>query len=185
MPPPQRDQLRQQLQALVGLDPSESEHCAAIVALLDQPGDIADRHHFQPGHLTASAFVLSPDQSQILLILHGKLGLWLQPGGHVDKDDTDLLAAAVREVREETGLAELEVLQPLFDVDVHRIPAREADPEHLHFDVRALLRAKDWAFAAGSDALAARWLPLADAELLQTDESVRRAVRKLLQRKKK
>lgn len=180
-----RQQLFLQLQGLSGLDPLEAEHCAAVTTLLGLPGNVADRNHFQPGHLTASAFVLSPDETQILLILHGKLGLWLQPGGHIDQSDSDLVGAALREVREETGLAQVDVLQPLFDVDVHHIPARKSDPAHLHFDVRVLLRANDWAFAAGSDALAARWLPLADAEVLQTDESVRRAVRKLLHRKNK
>ena len=40
------------------------------------------RDAFSPGHFTASAFVLSPRRDQLLLILHKKLGLWLQPGGH-------------------------------------------------------------------------------------------------------
>lgn len=166
-------------------DPVEQAHRQSVLSLLQEPGDVRARDHFTPGHLTASAFVLSPDEAQLLLIFHGKLHLWLQPGGHVEPTDADLLAASLREVTEETGLVELEVLDPLFDVDVHMIPARKTEPEHKHFDVRALFRAQSWTFAAGSDALAAKWVPLAEAEVLQTDESVRRAVRKLLQRNDK
>src|SRR5437762_10909961 len=45
------------------------------------------RRHMSPGHFTASAFVLSPDYDEVLLIFHKKLGRWLQPGGHVDAGD--------------------------------------------------------------------------------------------------
>lgn len=42
------------------------------------------------GHLTASAWILSPDQKSILMIHHKKLNRWLQPGGHLEAQDDTL-----------------------------------------------------------------------------------------------
>lgn len=153
-----------------------------MLQLAEAPDPFA-RDHWVPGHFTASAFVLSPEGDDLLLIFHEKFRRWLQPGGHVEPEDTDLAAAACREVHEETGLGEVDVLDPTFDLDIHDIPARKGDPVHQHFDVRVLLRARSRAASAGSDALAARWVPLDDVSSIETDESVLRAVRKLMRRR--
>ncbi|MCH9609887.1 MAG: hypothetical protein S4CHLAM45_13870 [Chlamydiales bacterium] len=57
--------------------------------------------------LTASVYTV--EEQRILLILHKKLGKWLPPGGHVDPDELPH-EAAIREVKEETGL-EVELMQ--------------------------------------------------------------------------
>jgi ADP-ribose pyrophosphatase YjhB (NUDIX family) len=154
--------------------------------LFESVAQPCSRHSYAPGHFTASAFVLSPERDALLLILHGKLGLWLQPGGHVEDSDASLLEAARREVAEEVGLTELELLEPApLDVDIHDIPARKGEPEHAHFDVRYLFRATTREVHAGSDAKDARWVKLSeigDEGSLRSDESVLRAVRKLRQR---
>lgn len=151
---------------------------------LNREGEAAfSRVTFVPGHFTASAFILSPDERELLLILHAKLGLWLQPGGHVDAGDADVLAAARREIAEEVGLAEVDLVTPgIFDVDVHDIPALKGDPPHAHFDVRFLFRARDKNAQAASDAEAARWVALEEVAAVQSDASVMRAVRQLLRR---
>lgn len=91
------------------------------------------------GHFTGSAFVVSADGRRALLLHHAKLDRWLQPGGHAD-GDPDLAAVALREAEEETGLAGLVVEGGIFDLDRHAIPARGAEPEHQHWDVRYVVR---------------------------------------------
>lgn len=177
------EHLRSLLEALVPADAREAGYVERFHALLDGEGDPFHRGHFVPGHVTASAFVLSPDGRDVLLIHHGKLHRWLQPGGHVEPDDADVLAACRREVAEEVGLRELELVHDgLFDVDVHDIPPLKGDPGHAHFDVRVLFRAPDRSFRAGSDALAARWVPLDAVSEDASDASVMRAVGKILAR---
>lgn len=107
-----------------------------ILDLVDEHEDIAVRT-CRPGHLTGSAFVVDPSRRLGLLLLHTKLQLWLQPGGHAD-GDTNLANVALREAEEETGIDGLRVVSPAIDVDIHQVdpPAEDA---HLHLDVRFLV----------------------------------------------
>ncbi len=72
-------------------------------AMLDEHGAALLTRHAAPSHVTASAAVLSPDGLLTCLVLHRRLGLWVQPGGHLEADDMTLPLAAAREVEEETG----------------------------------------------------------------------------------
>ena len=116
--------------------------------------------------------MFSPNGGSVLLVFHSRLKRWLQPGGHVEPEDADLRAAALREAAEETGLGELESLPAvptIFDVDVHPIPARREQPAHAHFDVRFLFRARREQSAmvvAGSDAGSVRWVERAELSSL-------------------
>lgn len=57
-----------------------------------------------PEHFTASAVVFSADGTQVLLVLHKKAKLWLQPGGHFEPGDRTVAGAALREATEESGI---------------------------------------------------------------------------------
>lgn len=180
---PNTDALLKGLRVVVCTDAAEArfvERCVELAA--SSPAPFA-RTTFVPGHFTASSFILSPDHTQLLLIFHGKLHRWLQPGGHIDPDDSSPLAAARREVLEETGVGELKVaVDGIFDVDIHAIPSLRGEPAHEHFDLRYLFVAKSMEASAGSDAQDARWYPLNRISSLQSDESVMRAVRKIQRR---
>ena len=58
------------------------------------------------GHVTGSAWILDATGEKTLLTHHRKLNLWLQPGGHAD-GNSDVLAVAMQECREETGVIAL------------------------------------------------------------------------------
>jgi 8-oxo-dGTP pyrophosphatase MutT (NUDIX family) len=92
------------------------------------------------GHLTGSAAVVDPGRKAALILHHVKLDRWLQPGGHAD-GDSDLARVALTEATEETGIEGLHVVEPAIDLDVHTIPARPNEPEHLHLDVRFVVMA--------------------------------------------
>lgn len=86
-----------------------------------------------PTHVTGSAIVTGP--AGVLLHLHKKLGMWLQPGGHLEPGETPW-AAARREAEEETGLAfePWPAAPPLAHLDVH-----PGGGGHTHLDLRYLL----------------------------------------------
>lgn len=133
------------------------------------------------GHLTGSAWVVSHDRAQVLLVHHRKLDRWLQPGGHAD-GETDLRRVALREAVEETGIPGLRLVDgagggvPLpLDVDVHRIPPHGDDPAHLHLDFRYLVEAPPGARPEPSEeSHDARWFPRAEALALASEEGLRR-----------
>lgn len=132
----------------------------------------------QVGHVTGSAWLIDESGERALLTFHRKLGMWLQLGGHAD-GDPDVLAVAMREAREESGIAEIEpVCADVFDVDVHLIPARKSDPEHFHHDVRFLLRAKSTDLTLSEESRALLWATAEEIGHMDVDASVRRMVRK-------
>lgn len=128
--------------------PGEEERLSRLTALgTETPHEekLYDRTNFA-GHITASAFILSPDRKSLLFIKHKYLDRRLQPGGHIDLGDDTILAAAQREVVEETGLRAISYIPyhtdhflPI-DIDTHEIPANPGnqEPRHLHHDFRFL-----------------------------------------------
>lgn len=133
-----------------------------------------------PGHLTASAWVVNHDATQGLVLLHRKIGRWLQPGGHADGDGS-LTGVALREATEETGIDGLEIWTEPVDIDVHLfVNRRHPEPDHLHFDVRFLVRAPRRAVMRGNhESEELRWIghdELTEPEL-GLDASTRRLAR--------
>lgn len=133
------------------------------------------------GHLTASAWIVNHAQTHALLVHHKKLSKWLQPGGHIDDDDLSVFHAAFREAREETGIREFEfgatTRSTIFDVDIHPIPAHRTEPEHVHFDIRYRLIARDLVTTLNrEESNELRWFPI---ERIAADKSVDESVRRM------
>jgi 8-oxo-dGTP pyrophosphatase MutT (NUDIX family) len=125
--------LRDQIERIDPVDQRESESIAATLDVLASSRDPFSRSGH--GHVTASAFVVS--SRGVILHRHLLLGIWIQPGGHVDANESPE-AAALRETLEETGLV-AHHFDPveLFHVDVHRGPQGHHGPaNHLHYDLR-------------------------------------------------
>lgn len=148
-----------------------------ILAFIDEHPRDAHLRSCEPGHLTASAIVIDATGTKALLTHHRKLGRWLQLGGHCD-GDPDLARVALREAEEESGIEGLSIDPVPIDVDIHTIPARKDEPEHLHLDTRFLVRAPAGALERTSEeSHELRWVTRAEAEALGTDDSVRRLLR--------
>ena len=97
------------------------------------------------GHLTASAWVVSPDRRQVLMAYHNIYDSWSWLGGHAD-GDRDLLAVAAREVREESGLTAVRpVSRSIYSVEILTVDGHEKRgayvSSHLHLNVTYLLEA--------------------------------------------
>jgi len=161
------------------VDDLEVGYLASMLALLETSETPFSRHQFDPGHFTASGFVVSPDRSFLLLVHHTKLDKWLQPGGHVEPDDADLEGAARREVLEETGLGDLESIG-LLDLDVHRFPQRDDGPAHDHLDVRFGFVATSSNASAGDGTAEVEWFALEEIAAWLDRPSLSRPARKLL-----
>ncbi len=130
------------------------------------------------GHITASAWVVSADRDQVVLMHHRKLNRWFQPGGHCD-GDPDVLRVAMRETFEETGVVACSVSNGIFDIDVHTIPANIREAAHYHYDIRFLLEADpSQVVEQNHEAREVRWVPMQEVILYNSSESILRMVRK-------
>jgi len=131
------------------------------------------------GHVTGSAWVVDRERASVLLTHHRKLDKWLQPGGHAD-GDPDILRVALREVREECGLKAIHpVSEGIFDIDIHAIPARGSECEHLHYDVRFLVEAdRNEPLALSEESRSLAWVLLDEIARLNPEESLSRMVAK-------
>lgn len=98
-----------------------------------------------PAHLTASAWVVSPDRSVVLMAYHNLYDSWAWLGGHAD-GQRDLRSVALREVREESGLAQARLASPdILSVEVLTVDGHEKRgayvSSHLHLNVTFLVEA--------------------------------------------
>ncbi len=173
------DEARRQLRAAALVGDTQQQVRSEVLAFCDEHDDALVRSCLS-GHLTGSALVVDAASGETLLIHHAKLGRWLQPGGHADGDG-NLGAVAWREATEETGLVDLRLVSPAIDIDVHAIPARPGEPEHLHLDLRFLVLAgPDRRLAPNHETLGARWMTADDAEI-EANSELERAVTRAVQ----
>ncbi len=138
-----RDEIESTVKEYLGRYPDEVGRLQPLLTALDSDGELTSRKTV-PGHVTCSAFLIAPD-GRVLHIRHNSLDRWLQPGGHVEPVDANLVAAAAREVAEETGITADQLAlvgDGPVDIDVHLIPPNPAksEPGHHHYDIRYAFR---------------------------------------------
>ena len=98
-------------------------------------------------HMTASAWISSPDRTKVLMAYHNIYDSWSWLGGHAD-GDTDLLRVALKEAEEESGLSKVKpLMQDIFSLEVLTVDGHMKKGKyvssHLHLNVTYLLEADD------------------------------------------
>jgi 8-oxo-dGTP pyrophosphatase MutT (NUDIX family) len=128
------ERLRAMVESHVPTSPREAEARQRFLSELDGLAAPCDEYA-GPTHVTASGIVVG--RRGTVLHRHKRLGIWMQPGGHIDAGERPD-EAALREANEELGLP---VMHPaagplLIHLDVH-----QAAHGHTHLDLRYLLLA--------------------------------------------
>jgi 8-oxo-dGTP pyrophosphatase MutT (NUDIX family) len=110
--------------------------------------------------------VVDASNRRVLLVHHAKLGLWVQPGGHVEPQDERVAHAALREAREETGVADLALGSGVLHVDRHPAPCLPPG-SGVHLDLLHLVVAPDDAVpVVSTESTDVRWF---DVDALPDD----------------
>ncbi|MFJ2664355.1 NUDIX hydrolase [Nocardia fluminea] len=113
-----------------------------------------------PGHITASAIVLSHDRHDILLTLHPRVGRWIQLGGHCEPEDKTVQDAALREAVEESGIPGLILTPGLYGAQAHPITCSLGVPTR-HLDLLFEIVAPPGAVPVrSSESTDLRWWPV-------------------------
>lgn len=134
----------EQIAAYAPYNAQEAADKALILRWLEASEDAFCREN-PVAHMTASAWVVSPDRSKVLMAYHNIYHSWSWLGGHAD-GETDLLAVALREVQEEAGVTHVRpVSQEIFSVESLTVDGHvkrgQYVSSHLHLNVTYLLEA--------------------------------------------
>jgi 8-oxo-dGTP pyrophosphatase MutT (NUDIX family) len=163
------------LSTLRGWDAPRGQQSALrdrFVTHLEQHPDGMTRGCF-PAHLTAGTIVLDASGSSVLLNLHRKAGRWFAFGGHTEPEDLVLSDVALREAREESGVADLDFRAQPLQLDEHVVDFCDPRGPVHHLDVRYAAIAPSGAdVEVSEESLAVRWWPvdaLPDLEAEMTD----------------
>ena len=138
--------LIQQLERYKPWNEQEERDRLLILQCLREQKDIFTRSN-RLAHMTASAWVVNPDRSRVLMAYHNIYHSWSWLGGHAD-GETDLLSVAIRELQEESGICHVRpVSEEIFSVESLTVDGHvkrgEYVSSHLHLNVTYLLEASD------------------------------------------
>ena len=115
-----------------------------LLSLLKSGQELYTRNN-EVCHLTASAWVCSPDRTKVLMCYHNIYNSWSWLGGHAD-GERDLASVALREVREESGLTQVRLVSPsIYSLEVLTVEGHEKRgayvSSHLHLNLTYLIEA--------------------------------------------
>ena len=134
------------LEHYVPYNEQEEKDRQVVLQLLRTETDIFERKN-QTAHFTASSWLLNREHDKVLMIYHNIYHSWAWTGGHAD-GETDLLAVAMREAKEETGVTAIKALSELpFSIEILTVDGHVKRgsyvPSHLHLNVTYLLEADE------------------------------------------
>lgn len=164
---------------------SEKNELLQLKDFIDNETDIFNSKN-PIGHITASGYIYAKEDEKILLLSHKKLNRYLQPGGHVEPYDNSLIATARREIKEETQLTNLELINIFpdenipFDINTHFIPENQKKdmPAHYHHDFRYLFIVQNITdiYIDFQESTSYQWVPIKN---LESDVHFKRVIDKI------
>ena len=160
--------LREALLAYVPMDAREARDRDVMLEALDgQPGVLTRENPFC--HFTASSWIVNHGRTKALMAFHNIYKSWAWTGGHAD-GEADLLAVALREAREETGIGDIRpVTECIYSLEILPVFAHvkrgQVVSAHLHLNLTYLLTADDAQpiRPKPDENSAVAWLPLDEA----------------------
>ena len=138
--------LQEQLEQYHPYNEQEERDKKVMLQLLKTQPDIFTREN-EVAHFTASSWLLNREHTKVLMIYHNIYHSWAWTGGHADGEE-DLLAVAIREAQEETGVKEIQTVDDaIFSIETLTVDGHEKRgryvPSHLHLNVTYLLEADE------------------------------------------
>ena len=181
--------LREIISAYIPCCEQEQEDKRMLIKYIDENPDILLRSN-ETAHFSASAWVVNPERTKVLMLYHNIYNSWSWPGGHADGED-DLLSVALREVREETGIENIRpVTDELYSLEILTVNAHFKRGKyvvpHLHLNLTYLLEADDaqQLQSKPDENSAVRWFPLEEAVKASSEPDMQVVYAKLNQKLK-
>ena len=143
------------------------------------------------GHFPASAWVVNKERTKVLMIYHNIYKSWAWTGGHAD-GESDLLSVAVREVKEETGVENVKVLDDdIFSLEIvcvnGHVKRGKYVSSHVHLNVTYLLEVDENEIlrTKEDENSGVKWVPIDEVEVVSNERWVKEKVYRKLKEKLK
>lgn len=138
--------LIQQIESFTPTTEQEAVDKEVMLRYISDHPDCLERTNLT-GHFTASAWTVNKERTKMLMIYHKLYDSWSWIGGHADGEE-DLCAVAMRELQEETGIANARLVsRDIFSLEVLVVNGHEKKgkyvPGHLHLNVTFLVEAEE------------------------------------------
>lgn len=143
------------------------------------------------GHFTASSWVVNKERTKVLMIYHNIYQSWAWTGGHADGEE-NLLSTAIRELKEETGVENVKVLdEDIFSLEIicvnGHVKKGKYVSSHVHLnltyflevDEKEILRVKE------DENSGVKWVNIEDVEKVSNEKWIVENVYKKLNEKLK
>ena len=140
------DEMIQKIREYKPFNEQEERDREVLLRLLSGVEDVYSRENLT-AHMTASAWVVNEARDKVLMAYHNIFQSWSWLGGHAD-GERDLLAVALREVGEESGVIHVRPLsEEIFSLEILTVDGHEKRgkyvPSHLHLNLTYLLEARE------------------------------------------
>lgn len=124
----------------------ESKDKEIILKYINLFDDVLTREN-EIAHLTSSTFVINKSKDKVLMVHHNIYNTWSLPGGHND-GDCDCLQVAIRELKEEMGINNYELLDDsIFSIDILAVKSHIKKDKyisaHLHLSIAYLVQVNE------------------------------------------
>ena len=184
-------ELREKIEKYVPYNEQEEKDKNTILKYMDTFEDTLTRNN-EFGHFTASAWVVNKERTKVLMIYHNIYKSWAWTGGHAD-GESDLLSVAVREVKEETGVENVKVLDDdIFSLEIvcvnGHIKRGKYVSSHVHLNLTFLLEVdeNETLRIKEDENSGVKWVPIDEIEVASSERWVKENVyRKLNEKLKK
>lgn len=134
--------LKEKIEKYIPYNEQEKNDKKIMLQYLEQFDNILTREN-EFAHFTASSWVLNKEKTKVLMIYHNIYQSWAWTGGHTD-GESDLLQTAIRELREETGVQNVKILDDnIFSLEVicvnGHVKKGKYVSSHVHLNLTYLL----------------------------------------------
>ena len=182
--------LKEQIENYIPYNEQEEKDKQTMIKYIDTFDDVLTRNN-EFGHFTASSWVVNKEKTKVLMIYHNIYKSWAWPGGHAD-GKSDLLGTAIRELKEETGVEHVKVIDDnILSLEIicgnGHVKRGKYVSSHVHLNLTYLLEVdeKEILKIKEDENSGVKWVPIEDVEKVSTEKWIVENVYKKLNEKLK
>ena len=180
--------LKEQIEKYIPYNEQEVSDKELMLEYIDKFEDVLTRKN-KMCHFTASNWIVNKDRTKVLMIYHNIYKSWAWTGGHAD-GESDLLSVAVREVKEETGVENVKVLDDdIFSLEIvcvnGHVKRGKYVSSHVHLNVTYLLEVdeNEKLRIKEDENSGVKWVPIDEVEVTSNERWVKEKVYRKLNEK--